>query len=395
MPQPPAPVQREVRPGDAPEIIFVRQQFSAFGGAELILDRTLAALHERGYNVALLARSWREDRPGIRFIHCDPPKVARPLRETIFASAACQILMDHPHSLVQAHERMSCCDVFRAGDGVHAAYLEQRRRGETFTGRLALALSGFHRNTLKLERAMFASPRLKMVIVNSEMVAGDLARHYGFPGTRIRLVPNGIDLARFSLEAREQYRMAARERLGIPPDAPVALFVGSGYDRKGLARAIEASARAGAIHLVAVGSDRRPAAFQTLAERAGLGQRFHLIGPAPDPVPYYAAADALILPTVYDPFPSTVIEALACGLPVVTTTGCGARDVVKDLDPMLVADAFDVKGLTVGLQRALELAAQPATAAAASKIAQPFGIETMVERMLRVYDELMPERFGS
>lgn len=385
-----------VQPEHAPKIIFVRQQFSAFGGAELILDRTLEALSARGHNVALLARSWRGDRSNIQFIRSDPLKIARPLREAMFARAACRTLRRYPHSLVQAHERIPCCDIFRAGDGVHAAYLAQRKRGESAGGKLTLALSLFHRSTLRLERRMFASSRLKAVIVNSEMVADDLVRHYDYPRARIRLVPNGIDLQRFSLEACAKHRAEARRKLGIAPDAPVALFSGSGYDRKGLARAIEASARNGKdIHLIAIGSDRRPAAFKTLAGRLGLGARFHLVGPVADPVPYYAAADVLILPTVYDPFPSTVIEALACGLPVVTTAGCGARDLAAKLDPLLVCDTFDTDGLANGLRRAFSLASEPSTAETARKLAEPFSIDAMVKHMLNVYDEFMPDRSQS
>lgn len=385
-----------VQPQDVPKIIFVRQQFSAFGGAELILDRTLQALGAQGHKVALLARSWRGDRDNIQFIRCDPQKIARPLRETMFARAACRTLRNYPHSLVQAHERIPCCDIFRAGDGVHAAYLQQRKRGESASGKLALALSLFHRNTLRLERTMFASSRLKAVIVNSEMVADDLVRHYDYPRARIRLVPNGIDLQRFSLEARAEHRAEARRALGISPDAPVALFSGSGYDRKGLARAIEACARNSKdIHLIAIGSDRRPAVFKSLAEQVGLGVRFHLAGPVADPVPYYAAADVLVLPTVYDPFPSTVIEALACGLPAVTTTGCGARDLAARLDPLLVCDTYDASGLANGLRRALNLASNPSTAKTARKLAEPFSIDAMVKHMLNVYDEFMPNRFRS
>jgi UDP-glucose:(heptosyl)LPS alpha-1,3-glucosyltransferase len=390
MPHPVAPVQRELP--NPPEIVFVRQQFSAFGGAELILDRTMQALTARGLSVALLARSWRE-RPGVEFIRCNPPKIARPLRETLFARAACKTLQHFPRGLVQSHERIPCCDIFRAGDGVHAAYLEQRRRGETLAGKAALSLSLFHRNILKLERAMFASPRLKAVMVNSEMVADDLMRHYSYPRDRIHFVPNGIDLQRFSLTARERHRADTRQKLGIAPDAPVALFVGSGFDRKGLARAIEACARQDKIaHLVAAGSDRRPGAFKAMAERAGLGAQFHLVGPVSDPVPYYAAADALILPTIYDPFPSTVIEALACGLPVVTTTGCGARDVAKRIDPALVCDVFDSVALVAAMHRAFELAAKASIPLAARKIAEEFGLDSMVERMLKVYEEFLPSK---
>src|SRR5690349_9659423 len=110
MPHPVAPVQREV--SAAPEIIFVRQQFSAFGGAELILDRILQSLGARGRKIGLLARSWKEDRTDVQFIRCDPPKVARFLRETIFARTACRTLQKYPRSLVQAHERIPCCDIF-------------------------------------------------------------------------------------------------------------------------------------------------------------------------------------------------------------------------------------------------------------------------------------------
>lgn len=384
MPQPAAPVQREV----SPEIIFVRQQFSAFGGAELILDRIVDALGERGYKIALLARSWKNDREGAEFIRCDPPKVARSLRETIFARAACRTLQKYPRSLVQAHERIPCCDIFRAGDGIHAAYLEQRRRGESAAGRMALTLSLFHRNTLKLERTMFASERLKAVIVNSDMVADDLVRHYNFPRERIHLVPNGIDLQRFSLTARERHRAKVRQQLGIPANAPVALFVGSGFARKGLARAIEAVApQTEALHLIAVGSDRRPAAFKALAARAGLTGRFHLVGPVKDPVPYYGAADVLILPTIYDPFPSTVLEALACGLPVVTTTGCGAREVVRELDLHFVCDAYDLDALASGLRRALAVAGNPDIKEVANRLASNYGIDRMIDRTLEIYDK--------
>lgn len=380
MPHPAPPVKPPPR-----RIIFVRQQFSQFGGAELTLDRLLAALVARGERVALLGRSWRGDRE-VEFIRCDPPKVARAFRESLFARAACKRIAREKEALVQAHERVPCCDIFRAGDGVHAAYLEAKGRTQPALARLADSASLFHRNTLALERRLFASPRLQAVIVNSDMVADDIVRHFDFPRARIHLIPNGIDLSRFRLEARAAHRAAVRARLGVATNAPVALFVGSGFERKGLRSAILAAAACNA-ELWVVGHDRRPQAFAAAAERARLAERFRLIGTA-DPLPYYAAADALILPSFYDPFPSTVIEALACGLPVVTTTGCGARDVVKRLDARLVRDALDREGLAQALRTAFELAAKPDTAARARAIAEEFGIDPMVERMLAVHERV-------
>jgi len=240
---------------------------------------------------------------------------------------------------------------------------------------------------MALEREMFASPRLKAVLANSQMVADEIVRHFGFPRERIHLVPNGIDLARFHPDARGRHRIEVRKRLGTAPDRPVALFIGSGFERKGLDAAIAALAASGTdAELWVVGHDRRPGAYASLAEQAGIASsRFRMMGPAKDPLPYFAAADALILPSIYDPFPSTVIEALACGLPVVTSTACGARDAVTKLDPALVRDAYDIDGLTEALRHALDLATESATIGKARAIANNYDMDRMIEHTLSVH----------
>ncbi|MEX2129662.1 MAG: glycosyltransferase family 4 protein [Xanthobacteraceae bacterium] len=382
MPHPPNPVQPARLPS---RLIFVRQQFTPFGGGELILDRMITAIMARGGRAALLCRWWT-GRQDIEIIRCDPPRFPRFARERRFARAACERLEREEHAFVQSHERMPCCDIFRAGDGVHAAFLEHRARGLSALGRAAMLLHPFHRATLALEREMFASPRLKAVLANSAMVADEVVRHFSYPRERIHLVPNGIDLARFLSAARERHRAEVRKRLGADSARPAVLFVGSGYKRKGLDAAIAALAASRSdAELWVVGSDSRSGSYTAMAERAGLAPRFRLIGPVPDPLPYYAAADVLILPSIYDPFPSTVIEALACGLPVVTSTTCGARDAVARLDRGLVRDACDIAGLAEAVRRALELAGKPATADAARAIASEYDIDRMIERMLSVY----------
>jgi UDP-glucose:(heptosyl)LPS alpha-1,3-glucosyltransferase len=201
------------------------------------------------------------------------------------------------------------------------------------------------------------------------------------------MVPNGIDLAHFHPDARGRYRAEVRERLGTAPNRPVALFVGSGFKRKGLDSAIAALSASGSdAELWVIGHDRRPGAYASLAAQAGIAPpRFRTIGPVKDPLPYYAAADALILPSIYDPFPSTVIEALACGLPVVTSTACGAAAAASELDPTLVRDAYDIDGLAEGLRRALDLAMEPATIGKTRAIANNYDMDRMIERTLSVY----------
>lgn len=386
MPHRSDPVQRAL-----PErIILVRQQFTRHGGGELILDRMLSALAARGVALALLGRSWNE-RKDIQFIHCDPPRFPRFSRERRFARAACRRLAAETGALVQSHERIPCCDIFRAGDGVHAAYLRERTRHMRRFRRAALMAHPYHRSILALERDTFACQRLKAVLVNSDMVAGEVEMHFGFPRDRIHLVPNGIDLDRFHPGARDRHRSEVRANLGTDHNRPVLLFVGSGYKRKGLDRAIAALAasKIGA-ELWIVGNDRQPGRYVTLAERHGISRsRVRLVGPVGDPLPYYAAADALILPSVYDPFPSTVLEALACGLPVVTSTGCGARDVVARLDPRLVQHAGDVGALSSAIRVALDLAGRSTTMEHTRAIAAEYDLAQMTDRLLAVYSELI------
>jgi UDP-glucose:(heptosyl)LPS alpha-1,3-glucosyltransferase len=347
---------------------------------------------ERGVTVALLGRSWKE-RTDIEFIECDPPRFPRFRRERQFARAACARLAAEKNALVQSHERMACCDIFRAGDGVHAAFIERRAAGNKLAG-AALSLHPFHRSVMALEREMFMSKRLTAVLANSQMVADEIVGRFGFARERIHLVPNGIDLTRFHPDARGRYRAEVRKLVGTAPDRPVILFVGSGFKRKGLDAAIAALAASGAdAELWAIGHDRQPAAYATMAERAGIPrERFRMIGPVEDPLPYYASADALILPSIYDPFPSTVIEALACGLPVVTSTGCGAREAVARIDPALVRDARDIDGLAAAINRALELATKLTTIERTRGVANDYDMSRMIERTLAVHDAVSRER---
>src|SRR5262245_49107146 len=136
MPYQPDGVQSTASPQ---RIVFIRQRFSQFGGGELVLDRTIAAMIGRGVSVALLARSWMV-RSGVEFVECDPSRFPRFLRERRFAKAACAKVAGWSDAIVQSHERLPCCDIFRAGDGVHAAYLERRMRGLGWAARAALAI---------------------------------------------------------------------------------------------------------------------------------------------------------------------------------------------------------------------------------------------------------------
>ena len=385
MPQPSSSVQSAMQ---LPKLVFVRQKFSRFGGGELILNRTVEALAARGVAVSMVAREW-EPLKGVEFHRCDPARSPRANRDSRFADSACALIATMPDALVQSHERMPCCDIFRAGDGVHAAYLAHRAKGMGPLKRLFQNLSSYHRDVVRLEREMFASPRLKAVIVNSEMVAGEIVAHFSYPRERIHLIPNGIDLAKFKTEALAVLREESIKKLGIAARRKILVTIGSGYERKGVAQSIEALARSKTnAMLLVIGSEKRQARYEGLAERFGIRDNVVFLGRQENVLPFLAVADAMILPSVYDPFPSAVLEGFAAGFPVVTSESCGARDIVRELSPGLVRDTNDTAGLADAILIALALADKPDTKERARAIASRFEMNAMVEQMLALYEKL-------
>jgi UDP-glucose:(heptosyl)LPS alpha-1,3-glucosyltransferase len=158
------------------KLAVIRQRYTAFGGAERFIERALSALSAEGsVALTLIAREWNgEDGGTARLRRCNPFYLGRTWRDWSFHRAACEIASSGEFDLVQSHERIACCDIYRAGDGVHAQWLANRSRVLGPLRRLAQAVSPWHRYTLAAERGLFASPRLKAVVCNSNMIAAEL-----------------------------------------------------------------------------------------------------------------------------------------------------------------------------------------------------------------------------
>ena len=333
------------------DIALVRQRYNPFGGAERFIERALGALGGEGVHVTIFARSWKPV-VGVDFVRCDPFHLGRTWRDAGFEAEVCRRLAQRRFDLVQSHERIACCDLYRAGDGVHRQWLENRDRARGGLRRAFTGLSPYHARVLRAERRMFASPRLRAVVCNSRMVAAEVRRWFGLPEERLHVVHNGVDLERFNPVLREAGG-ALRAELGVADSDSLLAMVGSGFERKGVPQLLQAMQSLGRrdLHLAVVGADRRLAAFKADAASRGLGGRVHFTGGVEDVRPWYGAADCFVLPTLYDPFPNAALEALACGLPIVTSTACGAAELVTEGANGHVCDALDVASLSRLLDR--------------------------------------------
>jgi len=364
------------------KLAIVRQKYTPFGGAERFVERALAALRAKHVDVSIVARQWQGDAAGdMPCVRVDPFYLGRTWRDAGFARGVQQLIAQRRFDLVQSHERIPGCDIYRAGDGVHATWLELRNKPLD-------AYSPWHRYTLAAEAAMFRHPDLRTVICNSRMVKDDIARRFGLAGEKLQVIYSGVDLDAFHPRLRVEQGQALRTKVGVGETVPVILFVGSGYERKGvptLLRALSRMQRSDA-RLWVVGRDKDEMLMRKLAQTLGVDQRVLFLGAQTDVKPFYGAADVFALPTLYDPFPNAALEALACGLPLVTTTTCGAAELVR-ADNGLVIAAGDVAALAASLDVLCGRA--PAMRDAARASVAHLDLAQMAAQLMALYSRLM------
>lgn len=374
------------------KIAIVRQRYNPYGGAERFVARALAALAQQGAEMTMVAREWT-DGAAVRTLKVDPFYVGRLWRDRGFARAVCARLAAERFDLVQSHERLPCCDVYRAGDGVHRQWLENRARAAGPLARLADRLSPYHRYVLDAEARLFASPRLKAVICNSRMVREEIRKWFDVPEEKLHVLYSGVDLDAFVPELRETHRARVRAELGVPEAAKVFLHVGSGFARKGVGTAIAALSKLAdrSARLFVVGADRAAAAMRAAAARAGVAERVHFAGGQEDVRPWYGAADCFVLATLYDPFPSAALEALASGLPAIVSRQCGAAELVKEGATGRVVDPLDVDALAQAMDDMAGRATDDMREDARASVTH-LGLDAMGERMVALYRALLEGR---
>ncbi len=325
-------------------LALVRQKYRPDGGAERFVSRALEALDSSHLQLNVITREWQGPvKPDWQIHICNPRKWGRISRERGFANAARALWQRESFDLVQSHERIPGCDLYRAGDGVHRRWLQQRSRIlPAWKSRLLFA-DRYHRYVMKAEREMYEDPHLRGVICNAEMIKREIIEDFGLPADKIHVIYNAIDNQRF-LPPGEDTFAALRAKWQLPLQATCLIYVGSGFERKGLAAAIRAIAPTDR-YLLVVGKDKDQPRYQALAKSLNCEARVRFFGMQSETLPFYQMADGLLLPTLYDPFPNVILEAMACGLPVITTTGCGGAEFIVNGHNGYVCDALDIPAL--------------------------------------------------
>lgn len=337
------------------KITICCKQFVELGGAEVFLMNFARRLLQDGHQVRVLTPRAGAHLEGVHIVPLAVPSWPRALADLLLARASRKALADESADVTFSDQRCWGADVVRVGGGVQREYVKQRDR--SYRGPLRRGLkAAMQRVSLRERLRVYIDDRLYdppgplCIIANSDMVRRELIKHYPHVADRIRVVYNGADTERFSPELKGVHFTSVRQELGIPSEALVGVFVGHDWRRKGLSTFIEALGilackralrqQMKPAYGIIVGRGRKSTAL-SFARKAGAQSFVRFTGPA-QPDRYYGAADLLVLPSYYDPCANATMEALACGLPVITSIHNGAFELLTlGLNGFYVNDPSD------------------------------------------------------
>ena len=376
------------------EIGLIKRSFRLHGGGERQIAYLIEGLVAQGHGVHLFTESPPPSEPleGLTYRTIQTLPAPRAFRALGFAMMVRLALRRVDLAVVQSFDRTLGQHIYRAGEGVHREWLQRKRRSLPALARSWLHLSLFDRVMLALERRVFRET--PMIVANSQHGQGEIAHHYGIPRTRMTTIYNGVDTDRFHVDLRRRFREAQRTAWGVSADDLVLLLVGSGLHRKGLDCAIEALGelrRRGVMHvrLVVVGKGRL-APYQWLTRQVSVADLVRFEGYRADVERCYAGADLFVLPTLYDPFANTCLEAMACGLPVLTTAANGVAELLRDgVNGCVLGDAPSAETVADALQPLLSSERRRAMGQAAQQTASEYPLSRALMHTLQVYEAVV------
>jgi len=372
------------------KIAIIRKKFVLYGGAEQFADGYIHQLAELGHEVHIFANDWVPSTHNNIYHHFVATLNLNAFFRTLsFSRNVAKKISAQHFDIIQSHEKTWLQDVYRAGDGCHIKWLKQRGANFSLLKNIFLYLNPFHQLVLKLEKNIFESGNCKRVVAISQMVKEDILENYQCPPENISVVYNGVDLKRFHPNNKNNYRNLIRRQLGIPDTSILILFVGSGFERKGLQFLLQSSEyfekKDWRLLIMGKGNCKK------LMRYVSKNKLCQIIAKAPQPEieQYYGAADLFILPSIYEPFGNANLEALATGLPVITTRFCGASNIIQAKhNGLVIKDPYNPKEIAEKINYLFDPCIRKTMGKNARKLAEQFSLERNNQEMLQIYEKI-------
>ncbi|GHX99867.1 group 1 glycosyl transferase [Vibrio cholerae] len=304
------------------KIALVHMRHSNTGGTELFLNCLSRYLAEQGEDVTIICRTHvAPSHPSIKFVCLNGVSIGKAHRIWKFAKDVEKHLQNNHYDFVYGLGKTWSHDMLRIGGGTRRHLVDSMKHGKAnLKDRVAIAI----------EKRSMAPGAYRHIVANSHKSSTEIQQAYGVPAESISVIHNFVDTTRFSRERVKDQAQQLSVALKLDHSKPVFLFLGSGYKRKGLREALHAFALLNfSATLLIVGRENHEEDYKRLAHELGIAENCRFLGTQTQPELYFSIADCYLLPTHYEPFGFTVIEALACGIPVITTENCGAKEVLQ------------------------------------------------------------------
>lgn len=372
---------------------------AARGGAERYTIDVAHALAARGHGVTLIASDFSGDiSTQVGRVQLTLSTASKTRRYTQFLDQLDAHLQATAYDVVHAMLPVRQCDVYHPHAGLAVAAVETGHEKHAGVKRaVAKLFNRFNPKRQKfaaIERALLESQNRPITICLSDYIRRDVQRYYTLRESDLATLFNAVDLQRFDPGARPDERQKAREQLTLRPRQVAALMIANDFERKGLREAIEATAhvKENRLKLIAMGK-QRPGTYVQLAESLGLQMIF--CGAFDDVYPFYAAADFFVLPTKHDPCSLVVLEALAMGLPVISTKQNGATEIMEQgVHGFVLENASCIDELADAMKQLCDPAVRERMSLACLGLRERLSFDRHIDALLQIYQNAQSRQVG-
>lgn len=301
-------------------IVLLKSRLAHQGGLEKYTRHLAKAFVQKGCHITILTTGSCSSWNGVEVITLAESSKFSFYHLRHFDSLCQKWISQNKPDIIFGMERNSFQTHYRAGSGVHAAYLKRRSLTDSVFRQLSFKINPLHRYLLHMEKKAFEHSDLRLLFTNSHMVKQEILENHAIAEEKIKVVHNGVEWT--------EKEHAFQKSLSKPRQGPYHfLFVGNGFKRKGLAFLLKGlSEFKKPFQLTVVGTDRHLSYFKHLARDLPV----HFVGKQSDVTPFYQEADALVIPSIYDPFSNVTLEALAMGLFVISSPFNGGHEVLRE-----------------------------------------------------------------
>ncbi len=303
----------------------------------------------RNHDIHIFANEWVETDQNVTFHKVPVIKKPEILRTPSFVLNNSRMLKKSDFDIILNNG----CGATLTQDVIVAASLHKAWAEETKkAGLKRFFLNPLHYWTFAVEKYNYKNKRYRKVIAISEFIKYYLIKYYGLPDEDIAVIYHGVNLEEFNPAKSRLYRKAVRDEFRVSEDDLMLLFVGKEFKRKGLHYIFQSlsSLRDDRIKLVVVGEGEIES-FKKIAVGLGIDRNVFFVGHSSDVVKYYVSSDVFVFPSTFDAFGMVVLEAMACGLPVIVSPTVGASELVEDMkEGILLNNYNDIERLVESIK---------------------------------------------